>query len=42
MNAPAAWLELAESKLDHARRIFDIGLYDDAIYRVRDFDFLVK
>lgn len=33
MNSPATWLELAESKLDHARRIFEIGLYDDAVSR---------
>ena len=33
MNSPAIWLELAESKLDHARRIFEIGLFDDAISR---------
>ena len=33
MNSPATWLELAESKLDHARRIFEIGLFDDAISR---------
>ncbi len=33
MNSPAMWLELAESKLDHARRIFEIGLYDDAVSR---------
>ena len=33
MNSPATWLELAENKLDHARRIFEIGLYDDAVSR---------
>lgn len=33
MNSPATWLELAEGKLDHARRIFEIGLYDDAVSR---------
>lgn len=33
MNSPATWLELAESKLEHARRIFEIGLYDDAVSR---------
>jgi uncharacterized protein (UPF0332 family) len=27
------WLELAESKLDHARRIFEISLYNDAVSR---------
>ena len=33
MNSPATWLDMAEDKLDHARRIFEIGLYDDAISR---------
>ena len=33
MNSPATWLELAESKLEKSRRIFDIGLYDDAVSR---------
>ena len=33
MNSPALWLELAEDKLKHARRIFEIGLYDDAVSR---------
>lgn len=33
MNSPTTWLELAESKLDHARRIFEISLYDDAVSR---------
>lgn len=33
MNSPATWLELAENKLDHARRIFEIDLYDDAVSR---------
>ncbi|MCC6499504.1 MAG: HEPN domain-containing protein [Anaerolineales bacterium] len=33
MNSPATWLELAESKLDDARRIFEIGLYNDAVSR---------
>ena len=33
MNSPATWLELAENKLDNARRIFEIGLYDDAVSR---------
>lgn len=33
MNSPATWLELAESKLDNSRRIFAIGLYDDAVSR---------
>jgi len=33
MKDPKTWLELAEMKLDHARQIFDIGLFDDAISR---------
>lgn len=33
MNSPATWLELAEMKLDHARQIFEIGLYDDTLSR---------
>lgn len=33
MNSPATWLDLAKNKLDHARQIFEIGLYDDAISR---------
>lgn len=33
MNSPATWLELAEDKLNHARRIFEIGLFDDAVSR---------
>ena len=33
MNSPATWLELAENKLDNARRIFEIGLFDDAVSR---------
>jgi uncharacterized protein (UPF0332 family) len=33
LNSPPTWLELAESKLDHARRIFEIGLYNDAVSR---------
>ena len=33
MNSPATWLDLAESKLENARRIFDIDLYDDAVSR---------
>jgi hypothetical protein len=33
MNDPKVWLQTAETKLDHARQIFDIGLYDDAISR---------
>jgi hypothetical protein len=27
LNSPATWLDLAENKLDNARRIFEIGLY---------------
>jgi uncharacterized protein (UPF0332 family) len=27
------WLQLSKTKLDHARQIFDIDLYDDAISR---------
>jgi uncharacterized protein (UPF0332 family) len=33
MSSPAIWLELAGNKLDHAHRIFEIGLYDDAVSR---------
>lgn len=33
MNSPATWLDLAESKLENSRQIFDIGLYDDAVSR---------
>jgi uncharacterized protein (UPF0332 family) len=33
LKAPKTWLELAEIKLGHAHRIFDIGLFDDAISR---------
>ena len=33
MNLPATWLDLAGNKLDHARQIFEIGLYDDAVSR---------
>lgn len=33
MNSPVTWLELAESKLENARRIFEIDLYDDAVSR---------
>lgn len=33
MNLPATWLKLSENKLDHARRIFEIGLYDDEVSR---------
>jgi uncharacterized protein (UPF0332 family) len=27
------WLQVAETKLEHAHRIFEVGLYDDAISR---------
>jgi uncharacterized protein (UPF0332 family) len=30
-NEPQVWIGLAESKLEHARLIFRLGLYDDAI-----------
>jgi len=33
LKAPRTWLELAEIKIGHARQIFDIGLFDDAISR---------
>lgn len=33
LSSPATWLELAEIKLNHARQIFQIGLYDDALSR---------
>jgi len=33
LTAPRTWLQVAEIKLGHAREIFDIGLYDDAISR---------
>lgn len=33
LNSPTIWLELAESKLDNANRILEIGLYDDAVSR---------
>jgi uncharacterized protein (UPF0332 family) len=33
LTNPKIWLELAENKLDHARQIFEIGLYDDAVSR---------
>lgn len=33
LKAPSTWLELAEIKIGHARQIFDIGLFDDAISR---------
>lgn len=33
LMSPQTWLQVAESKMSHARQIFDIGLYDDAISR---------
>ena len=33
MKDPKTWLALAEMKLDHARQIFEIGLFDDAVSR---------
>lgn len=33
LNLPSTWLELAKNKLIHARQIFEIGLYDDAVSR---------
>jgi uncharacterized protein (UPF0332 family) len=33
LTDPQIWLEVAEMKLEHARRIFEIGLYDDALSR---------
>jgi len=33
MKDPKNWLELAEIKLGHARQIFDIGLFNDAVSR---------
>jgi uncharacterized protein len=33
MKDPKIWLELAENKLDHARQIFDIGLFNDSVSR---------
>lgn len=33
LTDPRTWLQVAEVKLDHARQIFDIGLYDDTISR---------
>lgn len=33
LTSPQTWLQLSKIKLDHARRIFDIDLYDDAISR---------
>ena len=33
MKDPKTWLDLAEIKLGHARQIFDIGLFNDAVSR---------
>lgn len=33
LKDPRLWLEMAVSKLNHARKIFEIDLYDDAISR---------
>jgi uncharacterized protein (UPF0332 family) len=33
LNSPQTWLQLANVKLGHAQKIFDIGLFDDAISR---------
>jgi uncharacterized protein (UPF0332 family) len=33
LTDPQTWLQESETKLSHARQIFDIGLYDDAISR---------
>lgn len=33
LTEPRTWLEIAEIKLEHARRILDIDLYDDALSR---------
>ena len=33
MNSPAIWLEMAEDKLDNAKKIFEIDLNDDAVSR---------
>jgi len=34
MKSPATWLDLAGIKLAHARQIYEIGLYDDALSRL--------
>ncbi len=34
LKDPHIWLQVAEIKLEHARKIFEVGLYDDAISRV--------
>ena len=33
LKSPQTWLELAKVKLGHARQIFEIDLFDDAISR---------
>lgn len=33
MKDPKIWLELADNKLNHARQIFDIGLFNDSVSR---------
>jgi uncharacterized protein (UPF0332 family) len=33
LKNPHTWLHVADTKLSHARQIFDVGLYDDAISR---------
>lgn len=33
LKDPHLWLEMALQKFDHARKIFEIGLYDDAVSR---------
>jgi len=33
LKSPRTWLELAKAKLGHARQIFEIGLFDDAVSR---------
>jgi len=34
LKDPQLWLQVAEVKLENARRIFNLGLYDDAISRL--------
>ncbi|MBE7555139.1 MAG: HEPN domain-containing protein [Anaerolineales bacterium] len=34
LKDPQTWLEVAEIKLENARQIFNLGLYDDAISRL--------
>jgi uncharacterized protein (UPF0332 family) len=33
LTDPRTWLQVAETKLEHAHRIFEAGLYDDVISR---------